>query len=116
MFPKKMITPYQELFISGSAGNINLSHFDYLVLTPQKYTFASGGRYLTKQLDNTLSIIEKTCQPIKTISQPLPQTLLYVFAFDHNADLKKNLDFIKNFDYSKDSQIRIYKLSDCSSI
>lgn len=114
--PNKHITPYQNVFLAAKGEAIDFTAYDYLITTPQKYTIASEGRFLTTTLDPNLKLIEKSCLPIQVVSEQLPKTLLYLFAFDHNANLKKSLDFINSFDYNKDFQTKIYDLNRCQEV
>lgn len=85
----------------------------YLLTNIQKYTITTKARGLKKQLDNNLTVIEQSCNPIFNQPEISNRTLINFYAFEHNVSLKDTLDFINHFDNNSDGNIKIYDYKSC---
>lgn len=87
--------------------------YQYLIIDPQAYiSFTDDGQRFTPRLKGYLGFIEQNV-PYKKIFPHFNQALLERFALEHNINLKKTVDFIRNNKSGKYGALRVYDLTQC---
>jgi len=84
----------------------------YLIVDPQAYvSFSVKMERFNPQLITYLGFIEGNVPPIAQLDH-FNDALLERFVFDHNENLRRSIDFLKNNDGSY-GKIRIYDIRHC---
>jgi hypothetical protein len=110
--PTTKVLNYQNTLAKDKTYKFDVQNI-YLLTNYQKYTVENTAYTVTHRLDSTLTLIEKNCQPTFTAYENFSPLTIAMFAYEHNTNMEKTLEFINSYDYYKDSAINIYNLDLC---
>ena len=89
--------------------------YRYLIVDPQAYiSWTEEMERFNPKLITYLGFIERSIKPVKVLDN-FSDEILERFVFDHNENLRRSIDFLKNNDgfYGK---IRIYDIRHCLAV
>lgn len=86
---------------------------DFIVTNIQKYTIPTRAINLTKDIDQTTSLIQQNCIPVFSIEDINSHLLGQLFAYEHNSSINKTVNFLNKFYIPNDGRLDIYSFKDC---